>query len=141
MNPHQTQGGSPTRPQVAAHGDLIPRFATHARRSPWPPVAGILGQAGAAVGFREHLLALAVRSGNGTTAGTVDFGGGSLGSIGANNFNYAAVATAKSYALGLFDVAAGYSMDAKNNSFLNPLRQIADGRHDPAAGGSGSIVT
>jgi hypothetical protein len=82
-------------------------------------------------------------TGAGTTAGTVDLGGGSLGSTGGNDFRSFTTATATSYAIGLFSVASNYSIDAKSNLFSvsDPTTVIADGSHDPAAGGSGTIIT
>jgi hypothetical protein len=91
-------------------------------------------------GFGGNLVGVAV-FGNGTTAGNVDLGGGTLGSTGGNDFRSFTTATADSYAIGLFNVASAYSMKAKNNLFsVNPALVIADGSHDPAAGGKGSIV-
>jgi hypothetical protein len=81
-------------------------------------------------------------TGDGTTAGTVDLGGGSLGSTGGNDFTAFTTATARSYAIGLFDVASSYTMDAMSNSFsVTPTSVIADGSHDRAARGSGVIQT
>jgi hypothetical protein len=81
-------------------------------------------------------------SGDGTTAGPVDLGGGSLGSTGGNDFSAFTTATARSYAIGLFDVSSSYTMDAQSNSFsVSPTSVIADGSHDPAAHGSGVIQT
>jgi hypothetical protein len=73
----------------------------------------------------------------------VDLGGGSLGNTGGNDFRSFTTATATSYAIGLFNVASTYSLDAKSNLFSvgDPTTVIADGSHDPAAGGSGTIVT
>jgi hypothetical protein len=91
-------------------------------------------------GFGGNMVGVAV-FGNGTTAGNVDLGGGSLGSTGGNDFRSFKTATADSYAIGLFNVASSYSMDAKNNLFsVSPGLVIADGTHDPAAGGKGSII-
>jgi hypothetical protein len=80
--------------------------------------------------------------GNGTTAGTVDLGGGALGSTGGNDFTGFTTATAGSYAIGLFQVSTGYTMSATGNLFgvADPTTVIADGTHDRAAGGSGIIV-
>jgi hypothetical protein len=90
--------------------------------------------------FRSDLVAVQV-TGNGTTAGVVDLGGGSLGSTGGNNFGSFTTATADSYAIGLFNVASGYTMNALDNTFtVTPTSVIADGHHDTAAGGSGSIL-
>jgi hypothetical protein len=91
-------------------------------------------------GFGSNLVGVAVL-GNGTTAGNVDLGGGSLGSTGGNDFRSFTHATGASYAIGLFNVAFTYSMTAKNNLFsLSPALVMADGSHDPAAGGSGTII-
>jgi hypothetical protein len=79
--------------------------------------------------------------GNGSTAGVVDLGGGSLGSTGGNDFSSYTTANANSYAIGLFKVASGYTMNALDNVFsVPPTSVIADGNHDRAAGGSGSIL-
>jgi hypothetical protein len=79
--------------------------------------------------------------GNGSTAGVVDLGGGSLGSTGGNDFSSFTTANASSYAIGLFKVSSGYTMTALDNVFsVPPTSVIADGNHDPAAGGSGSIL-
>jgi hypothetical protein len=91
--------------------------------------------------FNNNRVGVAV-IGDGATAGNVDLGGGSLGSTGGNNFKSFLAATPTSYAIGLFHVAAGYSMDAKMNLFTPPPPMvIADGSHDTAAGGSGAILT
>ena len=80
-------------------------------------------------------------TGDGTTAGVVDLGGGSLGSTGGNDFRSYKTATADSYAIGLFQVGSGYSMSALDNLFsVTPTSVIADRHHDLAAGGSGKIV-
>jgi hypothetical protein len=80
-------------------------------------------------------------NGNGTTAGIVDLGGGSLGSTGGNDFSGFKAATTTSYAIGLFNVASGYSITALDDLFsVTPTSVIADGHHDPAAHGSGSIL-
>jgi hypothetical protein len=90
--------------------------------------------------FSGNLVGVMV-NGNGTTAGVVDLGGGPLGSTGGNNFTSFKTATADSYAVGLFHVSSGYSMTALTNVFsVTPTSVIADGRHDPAAGGSGNIL-
>jgi hypothetical protein len=79
--------------------------------------------------------------GSGGTAGVVDLGGGSLGSTGGNDFSSFKTATANSYAIGLFSVNASYTMTALDNVFsVPPASVIADGNHDRAAGGSGSIL-
>jgi hypothetical protein len=81
--------------------------------------------------------------GGGTTAGDVDLGGGSRGSTGGNDFSsHRQVNQPHFYAIGLFNVAPGYTMHAMSNKFsLNPSLVIADGSHDPLAGGSGVILT
>ena len=79
--------------------------------------------------------------GNGSTSGVVDLGGGSLGSTGGNNFTSFHTATDNSFAIGLFNVASGYTITARDNFFsVPPTTVIADGNHDRAAGGSGSIL-
>jgi hypothetical protein len=91
--------------------------------------------------FHNNLVGVRVQ-GNGTTAGVVDLGGGALGSTGGNNFKSFLAATPTSYAIGLFSVSSAYAMDAKMNLFsVSPPLTIADGSHDTAAGGSGSILT
>jgi hypothetical protein len=81
-------------------------------------------------------------TGDGTTAGTVDLGGGSLGSTGGNDFTSFKTATGESFAIGLFNVASSYQMYAQNNLFSVAVTSvIADGSHDPAAHGSGAILT
>ena len=81
-------------------------------------------------------------TGDGTTAGTVDLGGGSLGSTGGNDFTSFKTATGESFAIGLFNVSSGYTMSAKSNVFsVAATSVIADGSHDPAAHGSGTILT
>jgi hypothetical protein len=82
-------------------------------------------------------------TGNGTTAGTVDLGGGSLGSTGGNDFSTFTTATANSFAVGLFGVSASYTLHAQSNVWgvADPTTVIADGTHDTAAGGSGVILT
>jgi hypothetical protein len=79
--------------------------------------------------------------GNGTTAGVIDLGGGSLGSKGGNDFTSFSTANDNSYAIGLFNVSSGYTMQALGNVFrvADPTQVIADGTHDPGAGGSGKI--
>jgi hypothetical protein len=90
--------------------------------------------------FGGNLVGVSV-TGDGTTAGVVDLGGGSLGSTGGNDFRSFTTATADSYAVGLFQVGSGYSMSALDNHFsVTPTSVIADRRHDPAAGGSGNIL-
>jgi hypothetical protein len=90
--------------------------------------------------FSGNLVGVMV-NGDGTTAGVVDLGGGPLGSTGGNNFSSFKTATSDSYAIGLFQVGSGYSMMALTNIFSVPRTSvIADGRHDPAAGGSGNIL-
>ena len=91
--------------------------------------------------FHNNRVGVAV-TGNGTTAGNVDLGGGTLGSTGGNNFKSFLVATPTSYAIGLFNVSSAYAMDAKLNFFTPPPPTvIADGSHDIPAGGKGSIIT
>jgi hypothetical protein len=82
-------------------------------------------------------------TGDGTTAGTVDLGGGSLGSTGGNDFSTFTAATANSFAVGLFGVSASYTLHAQSNVWgvSDPTTVIADGTHDTAAGGSGVILT
>jgi hypothetical protein len=90
--------------------------------------------------FRSNLVGVEVL-GDSTTAGVIDLGGGALGSTGGNNFSTFIVATDNSYAIGLFHVAPSYSMSALHNMFSVPATNvIADGGHDPAAHGSGSIL-
>jgi hypothetical protein len=90
--------------------------------------------------FKGNFVGVMV-AGNGTTAGVVDLGGGTLGSTGGNNFSSFTTATASSYAIGLLQVSATYSMTALDNVFsVTPTSVIADGHHDRAAGGSGSIL-
>jgi hypothetical protein len=80
--------------------------------------------------------------GDGTTAGNVDLGGGSLGSTGGNIFTTFFSATPMSYAIGLFHVATSYAMHAMLNMFsVPPTAVIADATHDTGALGSGSILT
>jgi hypothetical protein len=79
--------------------------------------------------------------GNGSTAGVVDLGGGSLGSTGGNHFSSFKTATDSSFAIGLFNVASSYTMTARDNVFsVPPITVIADGNHDLAAAGSGKIL-
>jgi hypothetical protein len=79
--------------------------------------------------------------GDGTSAGTIDLGGGALGSTGGNDFRSFKKATGNSYAIGLFHVASTYTMYAQNNLFSVPATSvIADGSHDSAAHGSGTIL-
>ena len=90
--------------------------------------------------FGGNLVGVSV-TGDGTTAGVVDLGGGSLGSTGGNDFRSYKTATADSYAIGLFQVGSGYSMSALDNHFsVTPTSVIADRHHDTAAGGSGNIL-
>ncbi len=90
--------------------------------------------------FTNNLRGVRV-SGDGTSAGVVDLGGGALGSTGGNNFTGYTQATANSYAIGLFGVAPSYTLNAQHNLFsVDPSLVIADGTHDPAAHGKGSIV-
>jgi hypothetical protein len=90
--------------------------------------------------FRNDLVGIDV-FGNGTTAGVIDLGGGSLGSKGGNDFTSFSAANDNSYAIGLFNVSSGYTMQALDNLFsvADPARVIADGTYDPDAGGSGKI--
>jgi hypothetical protein len=91
-------------------------------------------------GFGNNLAGVTI-FGNGTTAGTIDLGGGALGSTGGNDFRTFTHATDSSYAIGLFSVAPSYSMTAKNELFsVSPALVMADGAHDPAAGGTGLII-
>jgi hypothetical protein len=79
--------------------------------------------------------------GDGSTAGVVDLGGGSLGSTGGNDFSSFKTATDNSFAIGLFNVASSYTMTARDNVFsVSPTTVVADGNHDLAAGGSGKIL-
>jgi hypothetical protein len=79
--------------------------------------------------------------GNGSTAGVIDLGGGSLGAKDDNDFRSFTTATATSYAIGLFNVSSSYSMTALDNIYsVPPASVIADGHHDRAAGGSGNIL-
>jgi hypothetical protein len=90
--------------------------------------------------FNGNLVGVSV-TGDGTTAGVVDLGGGTLGSTGGNDFSSFTTATSDSYAIGLFNVAKTYTMSALDNTFnVTPTSVIADGNHDPAAGGSGKIL-
>jgi hypothetical protein len=91
--------------------------------------------------FSKNQVGVSV-NGDSTAAGTVDLGGGPLGSTGGNDFKSFTTATASSSAIGLFAVGPNYSMDALSNLFTvaDPTTVIADGSHDPAAGGSGTIV-
>jgi hypothetical protein len=96
--------------------------------------------------FRGNLAGVSIH-GDGTTAGTIDLGGGSLGSIGENDFRATktsgiTVATVTSYAIGLFDVGSSFTVFAEHNLFgaADPTRVIADITHDTAAGGSGVIM-
>jgi hypothetical protein len=80
--------------------------------------------------------------GDGSTAGTIDLGGGSLDSKGGNDFRSFGPATADSYAVGVFGVAAADRVSAKDDLFSgDPSREVADGTHDPEAGGSGEVST
>jgi len=90
--------------------------------------------------FRNNLQGITVQ-GDGSTAGTIDLGGGPLGSSGGNNFQDFTTATGTSWAIGLFYVSPSYTVSARGNLFsVNPASVIADGSHDPAAGGSGQII-
>jgi hypothetical protein len=72
----------------------------------------------------------------------VDLGGGSLGSTGGNDFSSSKTATGESFAIGLGNAASSYQMYAQNNLFsVAATSVIADGSHDPAAHGSGKILT
>jgi hypothetical protein len=90
--------------------------------------------------FTSDLVGIDV-FGNGTTAGVIDMGGGSLGSTGKNDFTSFSTANDNSYAIGLFNVSSGYTMHALHNLFsvTDPTHVIADGTHDVGAGGSGTI--
>jgi hypothetical protein len=89
---------------------------------------------------RDLRVGVSIR-GDGTTAGTIDLGGGLLGSDGANNFLGFGTATANSYAIGLFNVSPSFTVFAENESIgIDPTTIIADGTHDTAAGGSGVIA-
>jgi hypothetical protein len=62
------------------------------------------------------------------------------GSTGGNDFSTFTTRTAARYAIGLFDVASGYTLNARHNIFtVDPTTEIADGSHDLTAGGSGKI--
>jgi len=91
--------------------------------------------------FRSNLVGVSIR-GDGTTAGTIDLGGGSLGSTGGNNFRTFRAATATSYAIGLFNVGSSFAIFAKQNlmDVSDPATTIADGTHDTTAGGIGVIT-
>jgi hypothetical protein len=90
--------------------------------------------------FTSNQVGVAV-TGDGVSAGVVDLGGGSRGSTGGNVFTGFTTATADSYAIGLFGVASSYSLSAKLNTFsVSASLVIADGTHDPAAHGSGTIL-
>jgi hypothetical protein len=97
--------------------------------------------------FRSNLVGVFIQ-GDGTTAGTIDLGGGSLGSTGGNDFRATGktsginVATTSSYAIGLFNVAPTFTVFAEHNLFSSGdgTRVIADLAHDTAAAGSGVIM-
>jgi hypothetical protein len=96
--------------------------------------------------FRSNLVGVFIQ-GDGTTAGTIDLGGGSLGSTGGNDFRGTksggfTVATATTYAIGLFNVSATFTVFAEHNLFsvADPTKVIADITHDVAAAGSGVIM-
>jgi hypothetical protein len=89
---------------------------------------------------RDLQVGVSIR-GDGTTAGTIDLGGGSLGSTGGNNFRGFGTATANSYAIGLFNVSPSFTVSADYQLIdIDPTTVIADGTHDTAAGGSGVII-
>jgi hypothetical protein len=92
--------------------------------------------------FNDNRLGVSV-FGDGTTAGNVDLGAGSLGSTGGNDFtSYVQVNQPYFYAIGLFKVAPGYTMKAMGNKFsVSPELVIVDGSHDSLGGGSGAILT
>jgi hypothetical protein len=92
--------------------------------------------------FNGNRLGVSV-FGDGTTAGNVDLGGGSLGSKGGNDFtSYHEVNQPYLYAIGLFKVAPGYTMKAMGNKFsVSPELVIVDGSYDSLGGGSGAILT
>jgi hypothetical protein len=90
--------------------------------------------------FNVNRVGVAV-FGNGTTDGVVDLGGGPLHSTGGNFFTSFRSATPTAYAIGLFNVITGQGIYAFRNKFsVSPELVIADGSHDPGAGGSGAIL-
>ncbi len=83
--------------------------------------------------------------GDGSTAGNLDFGGGTSRfgtSTGQNDFSSYTTSDASHYAIGLFATDPGYALVANNNYFgvANPLSVVADGTHTPSAFGSGVIM-
>jgi hypothetical protein len=90
--------------------------------------------------FHTNMIGVFVQ-GDGTSAGTIDLGGGTLGSTGGNNFRSFRTAGTGTYAIGLFNVASTYTVSAQHNLFdvSDPAAAIADQGHDTGAGGSGLI--
>jgi hypothetical protein len=109
---------------------------------------GLLVEAGA--GFQAIVQANSFKSnkvgaevhGDGTSAGNIDLGSDNPGgSTGGNDFSTFTNRTAAHFAIGLFDVASDYTLSALHNIWTgDPTKEIADGTHDVAAGGSGKIL-
>src|SRR5262249_10147441 len=91
--------------------------------------------------FHTNMIGLSIQ-GDGTSAGNLDLGGGTLGSTGGNNFRSFRTAGTGTYAIGLFNVASTYTVSAQHNLFdvPDPTTAIADQSHDTSAGGSGLIT-
>jgi hypothetical protein len=93
--------------------------------------------------FDNNREGVAVTTFNGTTAGTVDLGGGSLGSTGGNDFSTFRTNTNPwSFAIGLFNVASDYTLYAEQNTWgvRNPDTVIVDGIHKSAPTSAGVIL-
>jgi hypothetical protein len=77
--------------------------------------------------------------GDGTTAGTIDAGGGSLGSQGANNFrSFTSGGTASGgFAIEVANTGLAFVLSARNNLFSasNPATVVKDATHNTAVGG------
>jgi hypothetical protein len=90
-----------------------------------------------AIGFRA--------TGDGTSAGNIDLGGGSTSfgtSLGNNDFRSFTSATLINYAIGLTNTSSTQTLLAQSNLFAvaHPLLVVTDSTHNIPAGGTGIIL-
>jgi Domain of unknown function (DUF4214) len=97
--------------------------------------------------FRGNLVGVQI-TGDGTSGGNVDLGGGSLGSQGGNDFrNYPAGGAGGSFAISLASSVAGYTASARQNiwsldasgNVIDPHPLIQDGSHNAGVQGTGVL--
>jgi filamentous hemagglutinin len=90
--------------------------------------------------FQNNLVGVEI-SGDGTDVGEIDLGGGTLGSLGGNNFK-GYTGSAGNYAIELTNTNSAGTVYALDNLFsvTNPLTVIQDGTHNTNGTGTGVIA-